>query len=367
MENKSKNKEISIVPFFTSWLKKNRKRFNHEPVIVEKKDDSIYLRYRGIIPNIRPVVFSSGIHIDIDNNEYEDCFDRIKGFTMPVHKLGPKQYCCKWCLENDKKRPEIYESARETAINHCFEDFLEWSNKHIRAENYLPMEKLKLTGGSSIASIRTKDQLNNLKSKYLVRLYSLRDYFYEDSFGYYSDPEQMSRYRDDKEDNSNMRYFSSWLKKNNHRFNYPLKITKRGRYFIELRFTGIIPDIRIVLWPDSTDVVIYYSTDREYFDMLVSYDFGVQRLGPKQYCCECCMEDRPGEYEVYASPQELVFEHNYEFILDWANRYIKDTNYLLMHGKPGSWNGASIKPKRRPNKIVDENLVMAASLVEFKR
>jgi hypothetical protein len=142
-----------------------------------------------------------------------------------------------------------------------------------------------------------------------------------------------------------VKYFAAWLKKNNSAFTHPLRLIERGHNaysgdFIRLQYTGIIPDIKVLVNNSGIDIEVYYHG--ELFDLLIDIEIEVERLAPGRYCCRLCREYDSKNMKIYDSARQLVYDHVYGTLLKWSNENISRDNFLFLYGTEGASRCASI-------------------------
>jgi hypothetical protein len=169
-----------------------------------------------------------------------------------------------------------------------------------------------------------------------------------------------------------IRYFNSWLKKNNHRFKYPLQVVEKSgpgdEYsYIKLKYKGIISDIYVKVMDNCIQVQVNYRESR--FDTICDFEIEVEKLNPGEYGCTLCKEYDKERFQTYKTARELLAAHVYEDLLDWSNRYISTANFLLYQGDEG-FSAAWVKPQdeiiNMLNKDEEEYIIQILSLREYK-
>ncbi len=169
-----------------------------------------------------------------------------------------------------------------------------------------------------------------------------------------------------------IKYFNSWLKKNNHRFKHPLQIVAKSgsseecRY-IKLKYKGIIPDIYVMVMDNCIQVQINYREG--YFDTICDFEIEVEKINPGQYGCTMCREYDKENFKTYNTARELIAAHTYEDLLEWSIRKISKENYLLYQGSEG-FTAAMVKPQdeiiQMLNNSEEEYIIQILSLREYR-
>jgi hypothetical protein len=152
---------------FKNWLSKNNRKFNHKLKVQENKK-SLSAQYEGIIPELIVIVFDNNIRIDIEHFDYP--WDTLRDFDLVEERNDKGQYFCKMCHDEGKRK--TYKSLDELYQEHSFKDFLKWTNKNIRSENYLLLEGIR--GITCAKIIKPNEIVKYSKSKHLVAIISLR-------------------------------------------------------------------------------------------------------------------------------------------------------------------------------------------------
>lgn len=169
-----------------------------------------------------------------------------------------------------------------------------------------------------------------------------------------------------------IKYFTSWLKKNNHRFKYPLQIVGRsgsGEQFryIKLRYKGIIPDLYVRVMNDCIQIQVDYRGS--YFDTMCDLDIDVEKLNPGEYGCIMCRDYDKDRFKIYKTARELISDHTYEDLLEWSNKNISTENFLFFQGNEG-FSAAWVKPQDEIIKMLNKHeevyIIQILSLKEYK-
>ncbi len=134
---------------FENWLKQNRSRFSHQPVIARMVKRSYVLRFAGITPHVEWHIrhghenfASSGIVVMYRN----ECWDILFDSDLQERRTSSGGRYCETCNPEHRK---TYASREGLWISHAFEPMLDWTMREFKPSNllYLLAEK-----GSSISA-----------------------------------------------------------------------------------------------------------------------------------------------------------------------------------------------------------------------
>ncbi len=126
---------------FESWLKQNRKRFSHQPVIVRRTKRSYVLRFSGVTPHVEwHIHHGRGNHVSsvIVVMYRDECWDILFDSDLQERRTLDGKYYCEMCNPEHRK---VYASREGFWISHAFEPMLEWTTREFKSSNHL-----RLTG-----------------------------------------------------------------------------------------------------------------------------------------------------------------------------------------------------------------------------
>lgn len=169
-----------------------------------------------------------------------------------------------------------------------------------------------------------------------------------------------------------IKYFSSWLQKNNHRFKQPLQIVSRASgtfyldHFIQLKYRGITSDLYVKVYKNCIQVQVNYKDS--HFDTICDFEIEVEKLDPGEYCCFLCKDYDNVRFQTYKTARELISAHTYEDFLEWSNEYICTSNFLLYQAHEG-FRAAMVKQQDEIVKILnmeeEKYIIQILSLREY--
>lgn len=151
---------------FLNWLKVNRSRFKHEPIVVRHHKNYIELRLAGIINALRVGYnTSNGITVSVFwQGEHCDCL----GDCEVAVRKSKEGYYCAFCYENLR---EYYPTREELLIQHGFETFLEWCNTELAESKWL---EVKMGCGTSARLHKERPQVTDEDEdckRYIIELH----------------------------------------------------------------------------------------------------------------------------------------------------------------------------------------------------
>lgn len=120
---------------FLNWLKANRSRFKHEPIVVRHYENHIELRLAGITKALR-IGYSTRTGITAAVFWHGELCDFIGDCEVAECK-SKEGYYCALCSEELRK---YYPTREALWIQHGFETFLEWCNSELADSNWLEIE-----------------------------------------------------------------------------------------------------------------------------------------------------------------------------------------------------------------------------------
>lgn len=163
------------------------------------------------------------------------------------------------------------------------------------------------------------------------------------------------------------RYFSRWLKANEHRFNNPLEIYKRKNGLICFKYKNIIPLIRVCCHYGEINVYADYPDRETYFDAILDLDFNLGKTKTGEYFCTICNSE--GKGKLYPSINEILVKHQFNHFLKWSNENILESSFIGFFQKRcgSTWTQLIPKNKLLRNMKGDNECVVAVlSLKEYK-
>lgn len=132
-----------------------------------------------------------------------------------------------------------------------------------------------------------------------------------------------------------VRIFEKWLKENAKSFSHkPYSVNhsvERSLY----KFRGVSGRIHLNI---SRDFGFHVAAMN--YDILQEFDIWLKRRSDGKYYCEAC----PGKFRKYFSKiDDLMLDHCFTGLLDWANRNFVDKNRLIIAGSSsGGWSAGKI-------------------------
>lgn len=120
---------------FLNWLKANRSRFKHEPIVVRREKNYIELRLAGITNALR-MRFNSSNGITVSVYWLGEHCDFLGGCEVAEQK-SKEGYYCAFCYEELR---EYYPTREQLWIQHGFETFFEWCNTELAESQWLEIE-----------------------------------------------------------------------------------------------------------------------------------------------------------------------------------------------------------------------------------
>jgi len=141
--------------------------------------------------------------------------------------------------------------------------------------------------------------------------------------------------------------FEEWVNKNKDRFNYPPIITKSRKNFFYFRFDNVIPKISGFFDNSGFEISIGIDHQDECWDLVMIFDCYPEKSGDGKYYCSECKSDlekegKQDEVKYFYSEDELLKDHVYEPLLEWANRKFTPEHKLCIGGDKNSSTWAAI-------------------------
>ena len=165
---KSRSIIFKIYPseaIFYEWLEENIHRFNHKPVLQEKREGQVVFSFEGIIHNIvLGISFNypeASLYFD---NLLEFCDEKDGTFfdMQYIEYIGEEKYHPQKGYYDADRIDGIYNyypTQKELYINNVFEPIIEYCNKIFISENSL--ELLKMGCGSTAGCIRATEKIES--------------------------------------------------------------------------------------------------------------------------------------------------------------------------------------------------------------
>lgn len=151
---------------FLNWLKANRSRFKHEPIIVRHHNNYIDLRLTGIT-NALQIGYSTRNGITVSVYWLGEHCDFL-GDCEVAERKSRKGYYCAFCYEDLRV---YYPTREELWIQHGFETFLEWCNTELLKYNWL---EIKMGRGTSVRLYKERPEVTEDEEdqkQYIVELH----------------------------------------------------------------------------------------------------------------------------------------------------------------------------------------------------
>ena len=127
-------------------------------------------------------------------------------------------------------------------------------------------------------------------------------------------------------ENTVFKIFSDWLKENERQFKHKPVFLKKSRTYVEYMFEGINPMITFILRKSSSiDVLVTY--EEEVFDQLLYIQLVDEGFDDNGFFCKLC---EPSKHQFYKTREELLSKHTFEYLLDWANENLIESNILRL-------------------------------------
>ncbi len=120
--------------------------------------------------------------------------------------------------------------------------------------------------------------------------------------------------------------FEKWLPVNRERFIHKPIIMKKSKDGISIKYEGIIPEIEAYVNSGGMLVEAMFPDDTNW-DMLRDIDIGIDITDSGEYFCTWCINEHQ---KLYATIEDLVYEHLFEDFLDWSNKKVLATKYLML-------------------------------------
>ena len=125
------------------------------------------------------------------------------------------------------------------------------------------------------------------------------------------------------------RFFRTWLASARRRIRIPVSIIGRSGSPLDMRFVGIIPQLKIYLHNGELGVAVMHR--QECWDLIKVIETSPQRRGRGHFCRQC----RPETRTVYPTLGRLWREHTFEPFLVWVNETLLTARWLCLLEAPG--------------------------------
>jgi hypothetical protein len=134
-------------------------------------------------------------------------------------------------------------------------------------------------------------------------------------------------------------HFLDWLSENREHFVVEPCVTRTDKRSVRFGFAGIRSEINAVCYESSRYGCISIAADYqgECWDLLADFDVSLRRLSSGDYFCKLCHV--PGR-KYFRSRQELLVNHLFEPLLEWANKYLTPLSWLCfftIEGGGATW------------------------------
>jgi hypothetical protein len=149
---------------FLNWLKANRNRFRLIPRVIRHQKNSIVLNFIGISSSIRMLLYpDTGITVSVFWQG--KVWDFIGDFDVAVQKSESGYYCA-LCNEEHQS---YYPTREALILQHCFEQFLEWSNSELADMKWLVLHESSC--GTSAKLNQEKPSVEDGSATHIISLY----------------------------------------------------------------------------------------------------------------------------------------------------------------------------------------------------
>ena len=168
--------------------------------------------------------------------------------------------------------------------------------------------------------------------------------------------------------NALIKAWLAWYGRNSSRFPFRVRIEKmkkpRCRY--RLKFYGIGIAYQLSFTMDSSDVTCWVMHEKECWDMFILADSPDIKTTATGYYCNLCKENKPENFQVYASQAQLWAEHCFEPMLEWMNKnFTLDRWVCIFSLGEGSATWAKISSKEEMEQMrLDKEFVHAFPILQ---
>ena len=136
------------------------------------------------------------------------------------------------------------------------------------------------------------------------------------------------------------RCFLKWMEDADLAFR--LRKVRRTDRFLEFRFEGITPALRVIL--SRYDIDVWVEWEGEDWDAVYSEYVSARRAEGGWTCTACPADTR----KLWASREALWREHLFGLFLDWVNGTLAEAELLALDGKRDSMTWAKLlTPEQR--------------------
>lgn len=169
-----RNKAISQIQLFKTWLEENIDKFICKPKIFNRKSkDHLSLRYEGIINNIVIQVDDhSSIDVRVEALVGLECVDLLADFLVDLKTTDEGKYYNFSILEQYRQ----YYNDLQAVFYDEFNNFLEWSNALISEKNFLYV--YNCYDSLSLAKVLKPEQLDKYKedesNEFIAKIIALK-------------------------------------------------------------------------------------------------------------------------------------------------------------------------------------------------
>lgn len=149
---------------------------------------------------------------------------------------------------------------------------------------------------------------------------------------------------------------TGWLKRNRKRFSHPPCLIRRRNHSLTFRFTGVTPRIQFVI--RKAGMMEIWVRYKRVNDILTDFDVVERRASDGRYHCDLCLKE--GKFPT----REALWENHFEFMLQWANENLQESQWLCFFATQGGSNWVEIRNEEDARKSAsNEDFFDACSVV----
>ncbi len=157
----------------------------------------------------------------------------------------------------------------------------------------------------------------------------------------------------------------NYLEQNQSRFNTGIQILRKRTGKVNLKYQGIIPELRILVHQRDMhiEISVYVWYKRIQWDCVAEFEVSVMTDKAGRYYCDLC-EGKKREH--FNSRESLIESHCFEEFRKWSNKNIIKGNSLLLYGSisKGATAARIVTPAKLKKSAGDKGIILPLAIKE---
>jgi len=149
--------KINLKCTFGKWYKRNKKRFSSQPIFTKRHWNFIEFTFHGFSPMLVCSINRSGATIYVMH--HKEVWDILTEFGTYTGRTAWGDYYCTLCPPENR---EFFPSKQALWENHCFEEFLEWTNDNLVESRWVALFQIE---GCTWVEFKREEEIEVTRAK----------------------------------------------------------------------------------------------------------------------------------------------------------------------------------------------------------